>query len=189
MKIESTNKDVKYNVAKAIALLYANDMPTYLIKKTVDALLWMCTENNNQGKKDKHLGQTYWSIEALYKFKKNIEEAVKSKNQFKGLRHEHSVPKKVIIACIDKSDKQCDSIYQILLNFAHAAIITEEEDSVLRGNGLLEKMAKPIENNSEMTNIFSRYIHAGIKICDVSSYDIKNLSDDDMNLLKTNTVT
>lgn len=167
----SYNKKNKESLAKTISHLYSNeDIPDYIMKAILNRLIWIATENDNEGKFIKYFGQQYWSYGALEQLNKNKKH---KKSAVFNLRHEHSVPKKEIISMITKSDKTYESIYNILNNFAHSVVVSLDEDISINKKGLRSKMPKELEKNNHVSNIFSRYISTGIEIYDLEGFDPK----------------
>lgn len=165
-KVKSFNKKNKLEVAKVIAMLHdkKNKVPDYIVKSLQDRLLWIATENDNHGVKRKYDGQPYWSSSALDQYLVS--------RKISGLRHEHSIPRKILHEKINKSDKEFSSIKEILNHFANAVIVSKDEDTELTKIGLGMKMPanKELKSNSNIENVFSRYKKVNINICDVRSY-------------------
>ncbi|NMD00062.1 MAG: hypothetical protein GYA62_10110, partial [Bacteroidales bacterium] len=134
-KIKSYNELNKMNIAKAISIIFdtKNDMPSYIKKMLLERLLWATTEHDNQGNYKKYEGQPYWSKGALRKLISNIaEKQNKPKlNPFQDLRHEHSIPKKIIRELTLVNDITIEQAFEILNNFGHAVVISKDEDKLL----------------------------------------------------------
>ena len=130
MEIISHNKENKKGITKAIAVLFddKNGVPGYVRETALVRLIWAATENRDDGKWKKYEGQPFWSESALMKV---IDNRKNRSNSFKGLRHEHTVPKKEIWARIHISDKSESSIFKILYELTHSVIVTKEEDDSL----------------------------------------------------------
>jgi hypothetical protein len=100
-----------------------------------------------------------WSDNAKVLLKDNIKLKEKNKKlkRYKGLRHEHMVPRKVLIEKIKNlKNKDEASIREILVKYSHAAIITKDEDDVLNSKKLNNTMPEGKDD------IWSRYDACGI---------------------------
>ena len=179
MEIVSHNIENKRGIAKAIAALFddKHGVPGYIRELTLVRLIWAATENKDDGQWKKYQGQPFWSEAAL---RRMIDNRINKIPIFKDLRHEHSVPKTEIKARIYNSDKKETSIFKILNDFAHAVIVTKEEDSVLSKKGLRRKMAQPLLDNSTSENVFSRYNAVGIKIRMVPEENLSKIEEADI---------
>lgn len=187
--MESFNSVNKENIAKAVEVIFAlkNGISPYIRKMLIERLLWATTEHNNMGDYNKYDGQPYWSKGALRKLLDNLEEKKISKgyNPFKDLRHEHSVPKKLIREMINVPDITKDQVYTVLNMYGHAVVISKEEDSLLSKAGLRSKLVVGLKNIKTMDDVFSRYKKVGIEVVDVRSINIFNLSDNEIRKLKS----
>ncbi len=179
--INSYNPKNKESIARTIALLYdsANNIDDYIRKKLIETLIWVTTEHDDQGVSKKYQGQPYWTEGAMRQFLKNCDERSSNKkhNLFQGLRHEHAVPKKEIIALIQKSDKSTEAILCILNNLAHAVVVSKAEDQELNKMGFQTKMPRALQVNSSIENIFSRYLEVGLKVCDIRNRNLSELTE------------
>lgn len=123
-----------------------------LKRETLGLVCWKFSELN--GKYD---GVKYWSKNA----KKLRENNTKTKKYFSGLRHEHVVPKKVLIEKLlsDYFNKSIKEIRNFFRDFCFAAIITKEED-----NKYLKKYKQemPIEFNWKKDQVWLRYEKTGL---------------------------
>ena len=179
-KIKSFNELNKKNIAKAISIIFEtrNEMPDYIKKMLLERLLWATTEHDNQGNYKKYEGQPYWSKGALRKLISNI--AVKQNNPkfnpYQDLRHEHSIPKKIIRELTLVNDITNEQAFEILNNFGHAVVVSKEEDKLLNQKKLRSKLAMPLEKIITLEDVFSRYSKAEIQICDVSKINILQLT-------------
>lgn len=183
MKIlESYNKINKMNIAETIASTYANsDIPDYIKNAILNRVIWIATENDDNGVYKKYFGQPYWSEGAINQLQKNIIEKIKID---KNLRHEHSVPKKEIIKKIINCNKSKQEIFDILDKYAHSVVVSLDEDRLLDKAGLRSKMPELLQENLNIENIFSRYFVAGIKIYSVGFDNPKDFSIEKIDLLK-----
>lgn len=178
--INSHNQQNKDKIARTIAVLYdsKNNIPEYIRKMLIVRLVWATTEHDDQELSKKYQGQPYWTTGAIKQFLNNLAERSTNKryNLFQDLRHEHAVPKKEIIARIQKSDKSKEAIFNILNNLGHAVIVSKTEDEELNKKGFRTKMPRALQDNSSIENVFSRYKEAGLKVCDIRNRDLKKLT-------------
>jgi hypothetical protein len=174
--IESYNKQVKRDLALTISHLYSNSaIPDNINKVLLNRLLWFATETNDEGKRLKYKGCPYWSSGAVTQLKNNIKR--NEKNIYHNLRHEHSVPKKIIVNRIMTSDKSASSIFNLLDWFAHSVIVSLEEDQGLNDKGLRSgfPVGNELLNNNKAENVFQRYIAADIKVYKIGIVDPKTI--------------
>ena len=158
-------------MARTIALIYIEEhaIPNYIRKMILTRLIWAVTENDDDGNWKKYNGQPFWSEGALKKVISNLENG----NPFwKDLRHEHSIPKKIIISQINNSNKSEEEVYKILDKLGHSTIVSKEEDSQLSKKGLRSTMPSLINKGLNEIDIFSRYREIGIRIYDIGKKDI-----------------
>ncbi len=134
----------------------------YLKKILLNKFLWLATELNEEGKKNKYLGQKYWSEEAIRQFNKRSKNPNLKGDRKKGLIHDHSIPRKEIINDLIGSNaskvnkKSARAIYELLLKKSIAAVITKKEH---------ERLAKKnLSATSPGRGKFARYKKAKIKI-------------------------
>lgn len=178
MNVTSFNEKNKQNIASTIDILFKNNIPEYLRKMLIARLIWAATENSDEGVKMKYIGQPFWSANAIKLVHENLSNGLKWDFD---LRHEHAVPKIEIINMIYNLKIKCfDAIYNILNTFAHAVVITKDEDNILNKNGLKSKMSYTICNNNEIENVFSRYIFCKINICKINNLDVRKISLDEI---------
>lgn len=151
----------------------------------LEKLLWATTEHDNNGLYIKYAGQPYWSKGALRKLISNITEKQNNPNlnPYQDLRHEHSIPKKIIRELTLVNDITNKQAFKILNNFGHAVVISKDEDKLLDQKKLRFKLAMPIEEIKTMDDVFSRYKIAEIQICDVSNSNVHQLTDRDIDNL------
>lgn len=105
-----------------------------------------------------------WSENAKLLLNNNIKLREKNKKlkKYKGLRHEHMVPRKVLIEKIrNLQNKNEASIREILVKYSYAAIITKDEDDMLNNKKLNNAMPEGKDD------IWSRYDACGI-VFDIS---------------------
>lgn len=187
LSISSHNKVNKENIAKTISIIFdsKNSIPDYIKKMLLERLLWATTEHDNIGLYKKYAGQPYWSKGALRKLISNITEKQNNPklNPYQDLRHEHSIPKKIIRELTLVNDITNEQAFEILYNFGHAVVISKDEDKLLNQKKLRSKLAMPIEKINTMDDVFSRYKIAEIQICDVSNSNVLNLTATDIDNL------
>jgi hypothetical protein len=169
----SYNPKNKKAISKAIALIFNpnNQIDAYIQSILLDSLLWAVTERNDEGKKEKYVGQPYWSIGALNQLLNNKGAGIEL---FKDLRHEHAVPRSIIkdkiLALSTKSEIE---IYKIIDKFGHAVILSRDEDE------LLNKKHKTTSPNLE--DVLSRYKDQKISVCKIpNKFDLKILVENDL---------
>lgn len=161
--MKSFNDDHKKIVAGVLSGLLNNVINTNncINDRLIGQLIWSATADLT--KMDSHKYKVpIWSQAAINSFQNN---------GIKGLRHEHIYPKRLVINDIRSlSSKNLKSIFDVLCNFAHAAIITKEEDDIFRTMRLSQTI--PQRNFScNLDKLFSRYLVANI---DLKFVDIKN---------------
>lgn len=180
LSISSHNKVNKENIAKAISIIFdsKNSIPYYIKKMLLERLLWATTEHDNKGIYKKYDGQPYWSKGALRKLISNITEKQNNPklSPFQDLRHEHSIPKKIIRELTLVNDITNEQAFEILNNFGHAVVISKDEDKLLNQQKLRSKLAMPIDEIKSLSDVFSRYKKAEIQICDVRNSNIFQLT-------------
>lgn len=191
-RLQSHNKQNKRNIAKAIAVIYDtnNGIPKYLREIMLKRLLWATTEHDDNGVYRKYEGQPYWTIGAIQQLLKNLADKATNKkvNPYHNLRHEHSVPKIEIEKLINASDKSEKAIFKILDNLGYAVVVSKEEDDFLNKEGYRSKMPSPLQHNSKIDNVFSRYKKVGIKVCDIRNTNLKQLIFDNLSEIEKNSL-
>lgn len=117
---------------------------------------WEWTEGQKKAKK--YFGCEYWSEKALERkygkdFLKNIESQkfITTKNNDKGLRHEHVVPKKLFMEyvwqmVIDREPLDKDNLEKLMEKNLLACVITAAEDKVFSKYKITEKLPGVVEN-------------------------------------------
>jgi hypothetical protein len=165
----------KEEVALLISDILNSNSASYLHFICLEHLIWAATERSNNGVKRKYFGQPLWSKNAIQRVFDNIENNI---DPIKGLTHEHTVPRKIIINLIKALESPTkENILSILDNYAFAAIITNEEDLLINDNKLRDSMPEEeigsfldrYKNTFEGNNNFSLY--------NLSEIIIKNLRD------------
>lgn len=180
LSIGSHNAVNKENIAKSISIIFdsKNAMPDYIKKMLLERLLWATTEHDNNGIYKKYEGQPYWSKGALRKLILNIAEKKKNPklSPYQDLRHEHSIPKKIIRELTLVNDITNEQAFEILNNFGHAVVISKDEDKLLNQKILRSKLTMPLDEIKNLSDVFSRYKKAEIQICDVRNSNIFQLT-------------
>jgi hypothetical protein len=180
LSIGSHNAVNKENIAKSISIIFdsKNAMPDYIKKMLLERLLWATTEHDNNGIYKKYEGQPYWSKGALRKLILNIAEKKKNPklSPYQDLRHEHSIPKKIIRELTLVNDITNEQAFEILNNFGHAVVISKDEDKLLNQKILRSKLTMPLDEIKNLSDVFSRYKKAEIQICDVRNLNIFQLT-------------
>jgi hypothetical protein len=188
MKIESHNSQIKRTVAKTIEVIFQkdNEIPDFLKKILLKRVLWVATEHEDDESFKKYHGKPYWSIGAINQVLENIKS---NKKLFHNLRHEHAVPKKVIIdKILELPEVDEKSVFKILDSWGHAVIVSKAEDKILNNHGLRSKMPDTIPLDSKIDIVFARYRKAGIRVCDVRGKDISKLTIEDIINLERNSM-
>ena len=184
LSISSHNAVNKENIAKSISIIFdsKNAMPHYIKKMLLERLLWATTEHDNNGIYKKYEGQPYWSKGALNKLIFNIAEKQNNPklSTYQDLRHEHSIPKKIIRDLTLVNDITRDKAFEILNKYGHAVVISKEEDKQLNRKKLRSKLAIPLEKINTLDDVFSRYKIAKIEICDVRNSNVLQLTASDI---------
>jgi hypothetical protein len=159
-KVKSHNAKLKEILATAIADRFRTGSPVDDHFKNADLKMapWI-SERSDERKLIKYVGQPYWTKAAIEHYKQH---------RTKGLRHEHAVPRKLIIKLLEECDKSKEAIYSILDNLVHAVIVTKEEAALL-DQKYKATTPQEITISNEINNIFSRYIAVNIKV-----YYLKN---------------
>jgi hypothetical protein len=154
-KVISHNQEIKRKLANAIADRYRNDCLVDDHFKNADIKMapWISERSDNY-KLVKYKGQPYWSKAAIEHYRNN---------GVKGLRHEHAVPRKLIIKLLEECDKSQEAIYSILENLVHAVIVTKEEAAIL-DQKFKASTPQEIKISNEINNVFSRYIAMNMKV-------------------------
>ncbi len=187
LSIISHNEVNKKNIAKSISIIFdsKNAMPDYIKKMLLERLLWATTEHDDSGIYKKYEGQPYWSKGALRKLILNISNKQSNPkiSPYQDLRHEHSIPKKIIRELTLVNDITEEKAFEILNKYGHAVVISKDEDSFLSKKGYRSKLTMPIENINSMDDIFARYKITGIEICDVRNLKLLQLKSTDIDNL------
>lgn len=127
----------------------------------LDEIAWVWTEFYG-----KYIGCPYWSEEALKKFED--EEITKVDVCNKVFRHEHSVPRKVILKhLLNINEVNEEYIHKIFENTLVGVVLTKDEDAEL-SNNLKDKMpnylaSKELDKYDEVDK-WARYKEKGILI-------------------------
>ena len=171
-KFETHNKQIKESIAYYLEMVFKNSSDEFLNKQVLDRFLWTATEIDDSHTFAKYLGLPYWSKNAVRLYQnQNTGRGIKN---FKDLRHDHSVPKSIIRSSIlELQVKSFANIFEILNNFAHAVVITKQEDKQLRDAGLNSKMTEEYFNTSD---IVSRYSKADIEVLCVKGLNLREIS-------------
>lgn len=169
-KVISHNPKLKEKLATAIADRFRENSPVDEHFKNADLKMapWV-SERSDDSKLVKHVGQPYWTEAAIEHYKQY---------RTKGLRHEHAVPRKLIIKLLEESDKSKEAIFSILDNLVHAVIVTKEEANKL-DQKYKASTPQEITISNEINNVFSRYIDLDIKV-----YYLENGNPKDFNQKK-----
>lgn len=168
--VKSHNLELKQKLAAAIADRFRTDSPVDDHFKNADLKMapWI-SERSNDRKLVKYVGQPYWTKAAIEHYKQH---------RTKGLRHEHAVPRKLIIKLLEESDKSKEAIFSILDNLVHAVIVTKEEAALL-DKKFKESTPNEITISNEINNVFSRY-----KAMNINVYYLENGNPKNIKLLK-----
>lgn len=169
-EVNSFNRENKLAISKAIAALFnqSDFIPFYIQDMTIKRLIWACTEHDNNGVYRKYDGQPLWSEGALAQRLKNIQD---KRPLNADLRHEHCVPRKIILEKIySLKFKNVDAIFEILDKFCHAVIVSKDEDKLL--NKYRSKMQPILTDERTVQNLFARYINSSIEVNDVGGRDL-----------------
>jgi len=149
----SYNDNNKRNIAKVLhyVLKKENSIPDNLKNRIINEMLWSATADLEK-KDDYKYKIPIWSTKALVHYKTEGK---------KGLRHEHLYPKRLLredLCLLSKNNCKKKNIYKLLRNYSHAAIITENEDKILRENNLCTTIPDDYRNEEPIKKLFSRYI-------------------------------
>ncbi len=109
----------------------------------LDNICWMLSEHDG-----KYQGCRFWSRGAL---ESGIE-----------LRHEHVVPRRVIISLLLDAQDATDERIRAVLQLCVGAVITKEEDQHLNAVGFRARMPEDWDGSEP----FARYRAAGIELVD-----------------------
>ncbi|NRY64160.1 hypothetical protein [Clostridium beijerinckii] len=151
---------------------------TYATKYAmIDNICWSWTEYNG-----KYKGCEYWSegaLKLLNELKKDNEKIDYQKH----FRHEHIVPRKILIDKILSLTNLNEEIYKNILNkFMIGTVVTVSEDENLNSLGYRQKM--PVEffeiNSPEYENEWLRYKKANIIVKKGSWSDNKFITEADV---------
>lgn len=169
--MDSHNLKLKKRISEFLELVFQKSGDDFLNDQVLNRFLWTATEDNDFDQRVKYLGQPYWSKKAVVQYQK--QNTGRKKKNFKDLRHDHSFPKVLIRKEIKNlSEKNSKTIFKILDEYAHAVIITKEEDKKLKEAGFNQKMP---EDFSLTKDIASRYSQVDIEILNVSNCDLKEI--------------
>ena len=170
-KVISHNQEIKRKLANAIADRYRNDCLVDEFFKNADIKMapWI-SERSDNNKLVKYKGQPYWSKAAIEHYRNY---------GIKGLRHEHAVPRKLIIKLLEECDKSQEAIYSILDNLVHAVIVTKDEVSQL-DKYWKSQMPIYIEITNDVNVIFARY-----KKVNIGVYFLQNGNPKDIKEIKS----
>jgi hypothetical protein len=173
-KVISHNPKLKKNLATAIADRFRKNSPVHDHFKSADIKMasWI-SERSDEGKLVKYVGQPYWTKAAIEHY---ISYGIK------GLRHEHAVPRKLIIKFLEESDKSQEAIFSILDNLVHAVIVTKEEAVILDQN-FKTSTPQEITISNKINNVFSRYIAMNINVFYLENGNPKQLDKKPIDIL------
>ena len=140
-KVISHNQEMKRKLATSIADRYRKESPVDEYFKNADLKMapWV-SERSDENKLIKYVGQPYWTKAAIKHYKEK---------GIKGLRHEHAVPRKLIIQFLEECDKSKEAIFSILDNLVHAVIVTKEE-AILLDKKWKTEMPVDVENTNDI---------------------------------------
>lgn len=164
--MRSFNENNKSNVARVLENILDpnNNTPENIRRRVIKEMLWSATADY-QGLDDHKYKLPIWSDDAINLYQNGL---FNGRNR---LRHEHIIPKNLIINNLTNMQYvNMEQIYQLLHRFAHGAVVTKEEDKKLDALGL--RQAIPIElpqntlplQGDYLEILFSRYIEAGINL-------------------------
>ncbi len=161
---EAFNFSEQQRIATLLMGIMKNCLQDEQLKITANSFMrpffWYATENNNIGKSCKYVGQPFWSKKAIYQYL--IAKLDNYHSREKGLRHEHSIPIKLLI---QKAWEFPTEVSSLIRKYSRAVILTKEEDDSLKKLGLNSNM--PDGFNWENPNLLMRYESiSGIEIYD-----------------------
>lgn len=98
------------------------------------------------------------TIQALNQWEKNGERG-------SGLRHEHAVPKKLLLEhLLTLSTTSVSSVHEILTRFCFAVIVTKEEDELLSKKGFRSRMPSGWNFSTQDCDPLARYAAIGLAV-------------------------
>ena len=170
--MKTHNPFLKKQISRLVAQLFNENADPYLTEIVVDRLLWTATEDSDEYKRIKYLGQPYWSKNAILIYQ--AQNTGRKNRNFDGLRHEHIVPRIFIKKKMyDLDEKSPETIFEILDKYSHAVVVTKHEDQRLNELGLNREL--PIAFH-ESGDIHARYGHAGIEVIEVQDKCLKTIT-------------
>lgn len=129
-----------------------------IAERFISFVLWRWTADGVN--EDGVVTQDYWKYNVKnHASTRAAKELIKRSNAHTGLRHEHVVPRKVLIKRILEQKLCGEDLFVFLCVFCKAAIITKEEDSMLR-----PKSGMPAGWCWDENDIYVRYRNSGINL-------------------------
>lgn len=144
----------KSTMISSILTLYKshidNSLPLANLLIILNHIMWAWTEYNG-----KYKGCTWWSEKAYEQFLDT--------SSYKGLRHDHIVPRKELKEEIIKIvEEKCtfEELYEFLNTYLIGCVITHDEDKVINSIGLRDTLGSELTTD----NKWNRYKQANIKV-------------------------
>jgi len=173
------NPQNRRQVAAAIHHLLNAGYALNIFKRLMETLLWSVTCDLNK-KDDIKYAKKYWSQNAIDLRKRNIEIRLKQKSEGKkqidknkGLTHEHTIPKSLILDKLSKLKTPTETdIFNMLNAYEFAVVITKEEDNMMNAEPYRLRQSLPngysIDDDSSEELILSRYIACQIPLFEIN---------------------
>ncbi len=115
----------KEDIIKAIKKIIKLKINSRLKYLCLVPLIWKWTEFN-KNRREKYIGCLYWSKKAITKYKKNTKA---KKHPGKYFRHDHTVPKKIILEKLLNMYKPTrNKIENFMKKYCIATVVTKKED-------------------------------------------------------------
>ncbi len=146
------------------AALNLIDVPERIVKGLLNSYIWMASEKDEEGRNIKYFGQPYWSAEAMLTYKNGLQNGKAKHVLTKNFRHDHAVPRKVLLSKIGESGKNAAEVLSILNIYLHSVVVTKDEDTLLKEKGLNATMPPGLIDDASERYVFGRYQNAGIEV-------------------------
>ena len=170
--MKTHNPFLKKQISRLVSQLFKENADPHLTEIVVDRLLWTATEDSDEYKRVKYLGQPYWSKNAILMYQS--QNTGRKTKKFNDLRHEHIVPRIFIKKKIyDLDQKSPEAIYEVLDKYSHAVVVTKQEDQQLNEIGLNRELPTAFHESGDL---HARYSQAGIEVIEVRGKCLKSFT-------------
>ena len=150
----------KEQIAADVAFILTAPISYGTKYSVVSQACWAWTEFDG-----KYFGCRFWSKKALVQAKKTLK---------KDLRHEHLVPRKVLVAMLmEVVEPTPEKVRELLDQFCIGVVVTKAEDELL-SKGLRSRMPREFDDpqHEDYRDPWLRYRRCGIAVVDMNANDL-----------------